>query len=191
MSGSHFEDRSISRVTSGIISVVCLSFLTVGWAIADQKDSTCETVNVAFRPLVRSAQVDGTIFLYGAAYGGSVDIDIFQMHTTQPSSIGVRLGLERVGIGGPGGLKGGSPYLDYCSLVRLSFLGHSWRFDALLGYAYQQSKHPDISSSRPILRSGAELKWKILPGLFGLMLKGNASKSEAFIGIGVYGGWED
>jgi len=41
-----------------------------------------------------------------------------------------------------------------------------------------------------LIKVGGELKWKIAPGVFGLLFKGNGTRSKGTVGIGLYLGWD-
>jgi hypothetical protein len=165
-----------------------VSLLICELSPASEADSTAPVSTVQFRPGLRSIQVDATIFLFTAAYSGSVDIDFLQ--TGRQSALGIRTGVERFVTGGPGGPSGGSPYLDYNVLVRSTLSGESLRFDAFLGCAYHTSDLSQYYPSMGLVKYGAEFRWKIAPGVFGLLAKANGTKSAGTVGVGLYLGWD-
>lgn len=91
--------------------------------------------------------------------------------------------------GGPGGRTGGSPFLDYNFLVRSTIADEMLRFDVFLGFAYHTSMKKN-NASKGLLKYGGELRWKVAPGVFGLLLKFNRTKSTGTGGIGLYFGWD-
>lgn len=159
-------------------------------AAASEVDSTTSTPTVEFSPSLRGTQVDGTIFLFMLAYSGSVDIDFLRFTTRRESTLGIRVGAERFETGGVSGSTGGSPYLDYNVLLRTTLSGKFLRFDAYLGFAHHTSYYPQYYPSENLVKYGAELRWKIAPGVFGLLAKANGTKSAGVIGVGLYLGWD-
>jgi hypothetical protein len=157
---------------------------------AEGDDSASTVGGPEFGISFRSFQIDGSWLLFTAAYGGSVDIDFLSFTTGRQSSIGTRVGIERTISGGPGGHTGGSPYLDYNMLLRATLPGESLRLDLLLGYAIETSEVPQYESPKSVIKGGAELRWKIVPNLFGLLLKANGTPSKGTVGIGAYLGWD-
>jgi hypothetical protein len=140
---------------------------------------------------LRSLQIDGSWLLFTASYGGSVDLDFFSFTKGRKSALGTRLGVERTLSGGPGsGHTGGSPYLDYNMLLRVTLPGESLRFDFLLGYSIETSEVPRYESPKGLVKVGGELRWKIAPGVFGLLVKANGTTSKGTAGIGLYLGWD-
>ncbi len=165
-------------------SLLCMG----GIGRANEHDSTVSTA--VFGPSLRSVQVDGTIFFFTAAYSGSVDVDFLQFKAGRRSSLGLRAGIEYFETGGVGGRTGGSPYLDYNVLLRSTLSGESLRFDAFLGYTRHTSDLPQYYPAKNLVKYGIELRWKIAPGVFGLLAKVNGTKSAATVGIGLYLGWD-
>lgn len=172
-----------------VVLALCSLVTCIGEiSTAGERDSTQTAIE--FAPGLRSVQLDGTVFLFNYAYSGSVDIDLLQFKTGRRSSIGIRAGVERFSTGGPGGQTGGSPYLDYNALLRSTLTGEAFRFDAFVGYAQHTSDHPQFYPAKGLVKYGAELRWKIAPGVFGLLLKANGTSSDGIVGIGLYFGWD-
>ena len=172
---------------------VVISFLLLclgGIGRANEQDSTAPTPRVVFGPYLRGVQVDGAIFFFSVAYSGSVDVDFLQFKEGRRSTLGIRAGVERFETGGPSGRTGGSPYLDYNVLLRSTLSGESLRFDALLGYVRHTSDFPQYYPARDLVKYGIEVRWKIAPGVFGLLAKANGTKSAGTVGIGLYCGWD-
>lgn len=170
--------------------LILISLLLSEIGVSSEADSTLPISTVEFRPSLRGIQADGTIFLFTLAYSGSVDIDFLRHTTGRYSSLGIRVGVEHFETGGPGGRTGGSPYIDYNLLLRSTLAGEKLRFDAFLGYAYHTSGLPQFYPSTGLVKYGAEFRWKIAPGIFGLLLKANGTKSAEVFGVGFYLGWD-
>lgn len=119
-----------------------------------------------------------------------MDIDFVQFRVGRRSSLGIRVGVERFSTGGSGGQTGGSPYLDYNLLLRSTLPGEAFRFDAYVGYTQHTSDHPQFYPAKGLVKYGAEARWKVAPGVFGVLLKANGTNSAGIVGIGLYFGWD-
>jgi len=164
--------------------------LLTGVGYGEGVDSTLTGEGPEFGISLRGVQIDGSWLLFTAAYGGSIDLDFLSFMTGRRSSLGTRVGVEGIVTGGTGGHTGGSPYLDYNMLLRATLPGESLRLDVLLGYSIETSDTPFYEPSRGLIKAGAELRWKIVPNVFGLLLKGNGTNSKGTVGIGLYLGYD-
>jgi hypothetical protein len=63
-------------------------------------------------------------------------------------------------------------------------------FDFLLGYSIETSEVRHYESPKGSIKVGGELRWKIAPGVFGLLLKANGTESKGTAGIGAYLGYD-
>lgn len=169
-----------------ILSYLLLSSL----GLAQDRDTSSVETSIEFAPGLKSIQGDGTVFFFSVSYSGSVDLDFLRLGTTRHPSIGVRAGVEGFHTGGPGGSIGGSPYLDYNGLLRFTLEGTSLRLDGFVGYAYHTSSFPQFYRSEGLVKYGAELRWKIAPHVFGMLIKANGTKSAGIFGVGFYFGWD-
>ncbi|MBI5020716.1 MAG: hypothetical protein HZB59_04715 [Ignavibacteriales bacterium] len=166
------------------LSIILLYFTAL--SIAQQPDSSREKAHFEFAPSLKSIQVDGSIILLAYDYGGSVDIDFLKFTGKNNSSLGTRLGIEYLSSGDFGG--GRKSYLDYNLLVRHTVSGSQFRFDAIGGYAYQTRQEISHQSGFKI---GLELRWKIAPSVFGMLVKWNKIVLfHGFVGVGLYLGYD-
>ena len=173
------------RIKYQIISIVI--FLSVAIGNAQQPDISKNENHFKFEPSLRSVQVDGTFAFFALDFGGSVDVDFIQFAGGKNSTFGIRAGMENWTGGSPGG--SGESYLDYNFLLRSTLPRKYFRIDLLVGYTYHIKNSLLFGGG---LKAGCEIRWKIAPGIFGMLTKMNWSilSSHGYAGIGFYIGYD-
>ena len=174
------------------LSLVVVAFLArAGSARADlesKDDSLARESQTGLGISLRSVTLDGSLFFFIADYGGSVDVDLLELKSAKKSSLGIRAGVEWLETGSVGGNS--SSYRDYNLLARYTIAGELLRLDFFLGYTSRNSGRPGFSSRENLAKYGGELRWKIGPGVFGLLAKANGTSTQDMVGIGLYVGWD-
>jgi hypothetical protein len=132
----------------------------------------------------RSIQLDATYFIFTSGFAGSIDIDMWRRVGGGKSYIGIRTGIEQYRTGGPGGETLGSPFVDYNLLFRSTVGGESFRWDIYLGYMYHTTSNASVYHSRSLLKFGTEVKWMLVPKIFGLLVKASGGGNTGTVGIG-------
>jgi hypothetical protein len=173
------------KLTSGLVLACFVSFHPYLRVLPQHEDTLIGGDRVVFSPKLKSIQIDGTTTVYtSGALGGSIDADFLSLARNSAASLGTRLGVDRYIWGNFGGVEG--DYLDYDALLRFSLSGQSVRFDLFGGTAYRINMEAPSSYWGWGPKFGVQFRWRILPGILGLLFKWNGHAG----GVGLYGGWD-
>jgi hypothetical protein len=176
---THYSPRILCAAI--LVALVNQTALAVG-------DSTQVSQVYSPTPRFRSIQFDfASIYLIDAeSLSGDLDLINLKM-AKQLTTLGFRLGVERIDQSRDYSEPHGSPCLDYNAFARVTSSGSTSRVDIYTGYAYRRIDKGGILYSHfgsgGAIKIGFDLKWMFIPRFVGLMLKLNMIYINAKAGV--------
>jgi hypothetical protein len=142
----------------------------------------------AFRPQIKSIQVEASSIVVNTILGASIDFDLFSNPKKKSGwfSLGLRAGADYFWKSKLVESYDGSPFTHINGLIRFSSEDKNLRFDAYCGGAYQfaTDNHDFVNREKPVLKGGLSLKVKFSPYV-GLLANGAISTGESYFGLGL------
>lgn len=173
-------------VTPHVACFILLLLLPGRSARAQTDESvTADSVGIAIE--IRSVQIDVTTIIFSYSIGISVDVDGIE---AGGNAAGLRIGFDHIVNGGLEGAADGSPFNEAHLLARLTMSLAFFRWDVYGGLAAQW---PNSLLLQFVPKAGMDLRFRILPPYFGLIVRVSKTFSDpASYGgvVGVYGGYE-